>query len=123
MGYVNPPSSDADSTVEYQNAFKNIRDKYAAHELPARFRLNTDRTGVKREDQPKLNIITSCSKYSETLLKIVAEGDESQSLDAFKRDIFMAAAAQQKYLQSEYSAVLIDGSFDPQVSKFYRQLR
>ena len=126
QGDLYPPSSDEGfpdvSSVDLQAGFKILKDKYSGRELPAQFRLNTERTGVRRDDQPKLNIIASCAKYSETLLKIAATSD-SQSLDDLKQEIYIAAAAQHKYLQSEYSAVLVDGSFDPQVSKFYRQLR
>ena len=118
-----PPSSDPVSSVDIQSDFRALRDKYAQIELPAHFRVSADRAGVKRDDQPRINLISSCSKYSETLLKLAGSSDRGQSLESLKQEIYIASCAQHKYLQSEYSAVLVDNSFDPQVSKFYRQLR
>ena len=57
------------------------------------------------------------------MLKIAGSPNTNQDIDALKQELFVAAAAQQKFLQTEYSAVLVDNSFDSQTAKFFRQLR
>ena len=39
-------------------------------DIPKECKLLTEHTRIKPEDQPKYNIIASCVKYSETILKI-----------------------------------------------------
>ena len=109
------------SAVEVQDEFKVIRDKYANIEIPAQFKVTTDRTGVKRDDQCKINLIANCAKFSESLLRLSLSGENDS--ESIKQQIFIVAAAQQKLLQTEYSAVIVDNSFDSQTAKFYKQLR
>ena len=57
---------------EIQADVKQIRDILNKVEISQNHKLNADRTGVKRVDQVKFNVLASCSKYSETLLTLVA---------------------------------------------------
>ena len=109
------------SAVEVQDEFKVIRDKYANIEIPAQFKVTTDRTGVKRDDQCKINLIANCAKFSESLMRLSLSSDNDS--ESIKQQVFIIAAAQQKLLQTEYSAVVVDNSFDSQTAKFYKQLR
>ena len=40
--------------------------------LPNDLKLNDSRQGVKRADQQKLNIVSKCARYSETMLKLLS---------------------------------------------------
>ena len=63
----------------------------------------------------KINLIASCAKYSESLRLSLSGEDNSESV---KQQVFTIAATQQKFLQTEYSDVVVDNSFDSQTAKF-----
>ena len=67
------------STEDIQSAYKYkaVKESYSKQEIPKEFKLFPERSGVKREDQPKYNIIANCSKYSETILKILASNEDN----------------------------------------------
>ena len=115
------PDTSTVSAAAVQDEFKTIRDKFANIEIPAQFKVSTDRTGVRRDDQSKINLIASCAKYSESLLRLSLSGEDN--IESVKQQVFTVAAAQQKFLQTEYSAVVVDNSFDSQTAKFFKQLR
>ena len=122
-GGFNPrgPDTLTVSAADVQDEFKSIRDKFANIEIPAQFKVSTDRTGVRRDDQSKINLIANCAKYSESLLRLSLSGEDN--IESVKQQVFSIAAAQQKFLQTEYSAVIVDNSFDSQTAKFFKQLR
>ena len=120
-----PISSEAEShSSEVQSDFRQIRDRLNKVEIPQSHKLNADRTGVKREDQVKFNVLASCSKYSETLLKVVAaasqEGADSEQI---LNSVYTVALAQQKYIQDEYASLLVSSSFDAPTARFFKQLQ
>ena len=47
----------------------------------------------------------------------------NQDIDSLRQELFVAAALQQKFLQTEYFAVLVDSFLDSQTDMFFRQLR
>ena len=104
-----------------QDEYKSLRDKYANIEVPPQFKITTDRSGIRREDQTKINLIANCAKYSDTLMRLALS--DTRDCESVKQQAFTIAAAQQKFLQTEYSAVVVDNSFDSQTAKFFKQLR
>ena len=104
--------------------FKQVKENFSRYEVPTEYKLNAERTGIKREDQAKFNVLASCAKYSETILKVLA-ADIDQFIDIRElRDIiFVIAAAQQNYLQGEYANLWVSSSFDQHTAKFFRQLQ
>lgn len=105
---------------DVQGEFRHIKNIYQNKDLPPEIRLNVDRTGIKREDQPRFNLIASVSKYPETILKILASDVDK---DTQLEQIFTIAIAQQRYLQDEYSSVLVNSSFNSQTARFFRTLQ
>ena len=116
-----PLDSDYFSVANAQNAFKELRDKVSNIPCPAELKVRTDRSGIRRDDQAKINLIATCAKFSETLIKVAIS--DVQDADQLKQDVFAGAAYQQKTLQTEFSVILVDNSFDAATAKLYKQLR
>ena len=76
---------------------------------------------LKRDDQPRFNLIAYLSKYSETVLKIISDGRSSP--EAQLENILVISLAQQRYLQEEYANLLVNTSFNSQTAKLFCQLQ
>ena len=64
--------------------------------------------------------VTPPGKYSELILKVVAEAPEDSP---HLQEIALCAQAQQLYLQSEYTNLVVHSNFDSQTAKLFRQLQ
>ena len=91
---------------EIQEKFNVIKSSLDKVILSPRFKLHASRTGVKREDQRTLNVVSKCGRYVETALKLVSESDDG---DAAQLSIVLIA--QLKYLQDEFAALLVKTKF------------
>lgn len=120
-----PRSSEADSpSSDVQSDFRQIRERFSRVDIPQSHKLNADRTGVKRDDQVKFNVLASCAKYSETVLKIVATASQERlDHELVLSSIYTVALAQQKYIQDEYASLLVSSSFDAPTARFFKQLQ
>ena len=120
-----PISSESSSlSADIQTDFKQIRDRVSGVEIPQNNRLNADRTGIKREDQVKFNVLASCAKYSETLLKVVAlASNQDSDSETILSSVYTVALAQQRYIQDEYASLLVSSSFDAPTARFFKQLQ
>ena len=58
-------------------------------------------------------MLTKCAKYSETILKLLKDNRVEET------ELF--TVAEQKYLQDEYSNLLVHSTFNPQTAIFFRQ--
>jgi hypothetical protein len=77
--------------------------------------------GLQKADQPLFGVIQRNAKFCETTLKLLAS---AQAGDASLLDnLFTVAHAQVKYLQEELAALVVQSSFDPTVSRFFRSLQ
>ena len=117
IGYT-PRSTNtlAVSAAAVQDKFKSIRDKYATIEIPEQFKMSIDRTGVRKDDQSKINLIANCANFSEALLRLSLSGENDS--ETIKHQVFSIAAAQQKVLQTYYSVIIVDNSFNSQKPSF-----
>ena len=106
------------SAQEIQNAFAQIKQAHATIRLPQELSIPTERSGIARTEQPLANFISKISKYAETLARIIQKGDSLQL-----EDISTVVIALISTLQEEQSALLVQGHFDPTVSKFFRTLQ
>ena len=57
--------------VDLNTAFSAVKAAVQHIKLPSSLQVPTDKTGVRRSDQPLLNLITQVVKYAETGLKII----------------------------------------------------
>ena len=110
-----------DINVDVTTAFLAIKTAVAGVKLPSSLIVPTDKTGIKRNDQPVLNLLTKCSKYVETCLKVI----QSPSTDASTKiqELLTVLTAHVILLQEEHAAVVVQGSFDEGVARFFRSLQ
>ena len=64
------------------------------------------RSGFKKENQPVQNVLTKCSKYTETALKLVSQSKDGSPLNI--EELLVCLVAEIKYLQDEYAALLAE---------------
>ena len=122
---LNPPSSELDlsiSTEDIQGEFRRVKDSYTKVTLPPEIRLNAERVGIKREDQPKYNILVNSAKYSETVLKIIA-ASKGQVNAENTAQIITCLTAHQQFLKDEYSNLLVKTNFNQETANLFRHLQ
>ena len=110
--------SEADELQEQFNSIKSSLDKVI---LPPSYKLHDSRSGVKREDQPALNIVSKCGRYVETCLKFLGTVDTDKPVDL--EPLTTVLLANIKYLQDEYAALLVKGKFDNNTAQLFRSLQ
>ena len=64
--------ASAPGAPDVQGEFKALQDSLSWVKLPSNLRLNEGRQGIRRTDQPLLNVITRCARYTETILKLLS---------------------------------------------------
>ncbi|KAH3726514.1 hypothetical protein DPMN_052381 [Dreissena polymorpha] len=109
--------------MDIQGEFSALKNSLSRVRLTAELKLNESRQGVRRSDQPVLNIL-KCSRYSETSAKLLATLEPGQPLTQDTLDrLFLISHAQCKYMKDEYAAVLVNSQFDNSTSKLFRALQ
>ena len=105
-------------TASVDAEFQRLRSSVQSVRLPPNLTLQESRQGVKREDLPLFNVLAKCARYTETIIKLCAraEGDSHE-------DVFNASYAMMKYIQDEYTALIVSSTFDPNVSRVFRSLQ
>lgn len=112
------------SVHDTQGDFQALKDSLARIKLPPELRLNESRQGIKKADQPVLNVLTRCSRYNETAVRLLSTIEAGQSITQDTLDQFMVIFnAQCKYLQDEFAAILVNGQFDSSTSRLFRALQ
>ena len=103
---------------DIEGEFMTVKDSAQKIRLPPDLKLNESRQGIKREDQPILNLITKSARYIETTLKILGEGVATKSpLTNDQLDqISICQVAHLRYLQDEYATLVMKSRFDPTTS-------
>ena len=110
--------SEADELQEQFNLLKSPLDRVI---LPPLYKLHDSRSGVKREDQLALNILSKCGRYVETCLKFLGSVDTDRPVDL--EPLTTVLLANIKYLQDEYAALLVKGKFDNNTAQLFRSLQ
>jgi hypothetical protein len=105
---------------DLQEKYNSIRSSFDKVILPTHLKLHDSRTGIKREDQPVLNVLSRCGRYVETVIKLLSQVEEGKQLDL--DPIATVLAANIEYLQDEYSALLVKGRFDSNTANLFRAL-
>ena len=111
-----------DEDVDLNTAFSAVKAAVQHIKLPSSLQVPTDKTGVRRSDQPLLNLITKVAKYAETGLKIIQTPLHSDT-SAKLQDLLTTLSALVQLLQEEHAAVVVQGTFDDNVAKFFRTLQ
>lgn len=115
--------SPTDNSVfnEIQEKFNVIKSSVEKVILPTHLKLHDSRSGIKRDDQPVLNVVGKCGRYIETALKLISDSDEGKEIDVGQ--IAVVLVANLKFLQDEFAALLVKGRFDNNTSQLFRSLQ
>ena len=109
--------------IDIQGEFAAIKESLQRIKLPAELRLNdSNKQGIKRQDHPLANVITKSARYAETIFKQLSTVD-SDEIDPQLENILKINVAHMKYLQDEYAALMVQGTFDPITSRLFRSLQ
>jgi hypothetical protein len=100
-----------------------IKDALQRIKLPTDLKVDDTRQGVQRRDQPRLNNISRCARYSETTLKLLSTIDPTNVSEGDIQDLVTITVAQTRYLQEEHAMMLVNNNFGEGVEKIYRNLR
>lgn len=114
-------TTDVDEFSEIQEQFNGLKSSVEKVILPPHFKLHDSRTGIKREDQPVLNVVSKCGRYIETALKLLSQCQEGEPADL--GPVVVTLTANLKFLQDEYAALLVKGRFDNNTSQLFRSLQ
>ena len=122
------PVAENESLPEFdvQTCYNAIESSLAAQRIPQSLSEPSDKTGIRRADQPVHNVIVKVSKFTETIIKIIQSPDYTPDGEAeLKRlqDILTVTTALIQVLQEETTALVVQGSFDDGVAKFFRSLQ
>ena len=105
-----------------QQDFNSLKSSVEKVILPSHLKLHHSRSGIKREDQPVLTVLSKCRRYIDTTLTVlgqIREGDDNVDLNPFATILL----ANLKFLQDEYAALLVNGKFDKNTSQLFRALQ
>ena len=112
--------------VDVQAEYAAIRDAYQRVKLPPDLRLNDSRSGLRRQDQAQFNALVKSARFVETGFKVLAQMKANDISSNVKRDLdslFAIHLAHMRYIQNEYSSLIVQGNFDPTTSRLFRQLQ
>lgn len=114
----------ASQQPDLQGEFQSLRDSLGRVKIPADLKVNDSRQGIKRADQPLLNVISKCGRYSETGLKLLCTLEVGQTVTQEVLDnLFLVHHAQVKFLQEEFASLVVSGQFDSSTAKIFRSLQ
>ena len=108
-----------DASTEYVS----VRNKHSTVKLPQELTLpDSGKTGIKRTDQPMMNVISKSAKHIETAFKVLKSADDTNTGQTFE-DLFTVLYALMQFLQEEQASLVVNSTFDPTVGRFFRALQ
>ena len=120
----NPAPATADEhavEVDIHTAFSAIRAAHQQIKLPSSLIVPTDKTGINKKDQPVINLLTKSAKFAETGLKIIQS--PSSGSDTKVQELLTVLTSFVITLQEEHAAIVVQGTFDDGVARFFRSLQ
>ena len=118
-GPLNSPSLESDASTDYLT----VRNKHSSLKLPVELTLpDGGKTGIKRSDQPMLNVISKSAKHVETAFKVLKNADDTNTEETYA-DLFTVLYSLMQNLQEEQAALVVNSTFDPTVGRFFRALQ
>ncbi len=116
-------------TSDICRQFDALRERLSKVSIPPAYKLNEQATGIKQESKPCLKVISKTARHAETglkLLSIISSTDNELPDGAFKlsaeqtQDLFTIFASQQKFLQAEYTSLVVKSTFNAETSRIFR---
>jgi len=114
-------SSGKPELHEVQERFNVIKLSVDKVVLPPYMKLHDTRSGIKRDDQPLVNILSKSGRYVETVLKLLSQTQDGAQLDC--DPIIEVLIAHIQYLQEEFAALLVKGRFDDNTAQLFKALQ
>ena len=111
-----------ESYSDLQAEYRSIRDSVTKIKLPADLVVGDSRAGVAKSDWPKFQVIQKCARFQETILKLLSQCSDSDS-DQVLSEITTVTLAQLRYLQEEYTNLLVANQFDDGTSRLFQTLQ
>ena len=113
--------------AEIQRDFEIIRDSLQRVRLPNNLRVFDSKSGIKKDCQPTLYVISRCARYTETAIKqlsVILNAQESgQHITSDQlRTLFTVLQAQTSFLQGEYASLIVKSSFDNNTAALFKCL-
>lgn len=105
--------------IDINSEYQAIKSSVQSLKLPQELTVPTDRSGVKKTDLPVFNIISKSARIAETGLKVLQRPVDTNRYE----DLFNVLVTLIKFLQEEQAALVVQASFDPTVSRFFRTLQ
>lgn len=105
-GDIQAVSSGHPQDIDHQGEFNAIRDSVQAIRLPSDLKLNDNRAGIKRVDQPLANVVSKSAKFVETSLKLLSSVDGRQVSQEDIHKLYSVLVAHIRFLQAEQSSYL-----------------
>ena len=113
-----------DVPVDLQAEFATIKDAVQRVKLPPSLRLNDNgKKGIRSADQQALSVIQRSARYSETCMKLIGTLSPETVTQADLDQILVTQTAHIKYLQDEYSTLIVQGKFDNQTASIFKSLQ
>ena len=106
-----------------QAEFAVIKEALQRVKLPADLMLNDSKQGIKREDQPTLQVVARAARYAEVTLKLLNTFDIDSISEADIKNLYVTQVAQLRYLQDEYASLVVQGKFSRPTSQMIRALQ
>ncbi|GFR81930.1 hypothetical protein ElyMa_004083300 [Elysia marginata] len=109
--------------ADIQRYFERIRDSLIRIPIPTGLKVSDSSVGIKQECRPPLKILSKCTRYGETGLKILSHiADEpGETINVKKSDLdSIFVAAEVNFLQSEFAALVVKSSFNENTSRIFR---
>ncbi len=119
-GQANSPQN---TFVNVQQEFAAIRDSLSRVRLPSDLKVNDTSVGVQRSDQQRLKVVSRCSRYTETLIKLISSLQADTVTAGDLQDLLTVCVAEVRFLQEEHAMMLVGNNFGDGVEKLYRSLR
>lgn len=114
------PGAVCDSYSELQSEFRAIKESVAKIKLPSDLVVGDSRSGISRADLPKFNLIQKSARFQETILKLLSSAEVTQEQLS---SITTVSLAHLRFLQEEYTNLLVSSQFDEGTSKLFATLQ
>ena len=109
-----------DSPADLQAQYRAIRDGLSKVKLPQDLVVGDSRSGIGKADLARFQVIQKCARFQETALKILSRGSTTDPvIDQFS----VVALAQIRYLQEEYTNLIVSSQFDESTAQLFKTLQ
>ena len=115
-----PAGIDFGSYSDLQAEFRSVRDAVSKVKLPQDLIVGDSRAGARKADLARFQVIQKCARFQETVLKILSAASVS---DPIINQLTTVALAQIRYLQEEYTNLLVSNQFDDSTAQLFKTLQ